>query len=255
MVSVRVVRLTDVTTTIADMLHRRNDLSTFLVHFTRPIADASGFDALKSIVTSNWIEARNAYGLAINHPVAGDSQKVVCFTETPLEHSWTMMLELAERRAFKFAPYGLAFTKTHARRKACQPVWYINQTKGFEWPSNALNAAIKAETRPYSDPMSMLRVAPFVEQMGDWSTAEYSSRKEFWWEREWRHVGSFYVSPTNTVALLAPSADHGELRAVLNDYSRWTSRQVPILDPNWGLERMLAVLSGVAAEDLGPFPR
>jgi hypothetical protein len=66
-VSARDVKMTRVTTTITDMLHRRNDLSTFLVHFTRPTADGTnGFDALKSIVTQNVIEARTAYGAATN---------------------------------------------------------------------------------------------------------------------------------------------------------------------------------------------
>lgn len=236
------------------MLHRRNDLSTFLVHFTRRMDESSGFDALKSIVQDQSIKARTAYGAARHIAAAQESQKVVCFTETPLEHSWTMTLELAERRESNFAPYGLAFTKTHARREACQPVWYINQTTGFTWPSQALNAAINAETRPYSDPLSLFRVAPFVEQMGDWSTEFYTSRKEFWWEREWRHVGNFFVNPFNTVALLAPVSDHAELRRVLAETGRWGSREVPILDPNWGLERMLAVLSGVNDRDLGPFP-
>lgn len=98
--------------TIEDMLHRRNDLSTFLVHFTRPPDGmTSGLDALKSIVSQNMLEARTAYGAATHLPWAVDSQKVVCFTETPLEHSWTMTLQLAERRTSNFAPYGLAFTR------------------------------------------------------------------------------------------------------------------------------------------------
>lgn len=62
------------------------------------------------------------------------------------------------------------------------PTGLVHQqkTRGFTWPSQALDAAINAESRPYSDPLSMLRIAPFIEQMGDWSTADYTSRKEFW---------------------------------------------------------------------------
>jgi hypothetical protein len=244
-------------TTIEDMLHRRNDLSTFLVHFTRPTrAGCSGFDALKSIVSQREIEARTAYGVAANISGVAESQKVVCFTETPLEHSWTMTLELVERRSSNFAPYGLAFTKTFARRMGCNPVWYVNQTRGTDWPTTAINAALRDERRPYEDPESILRVTPFIEQMGDWSTAASTSRKEFWWEREWRHVGNFLVHPFHTVALLAPAKDHDELRQVLDDTRRWGSRPVPVplLDPAWGLERMIAVMSGVDADDLGPFP-
>ncbi|WP_176562331.1 abortive infection system antitoxin AbiGi family protein [Mycolicibacterium palauense] len=244
------------TTTIADMLHRRNDLSTFLVHFTRDAPDGGGtaFDALKAIVTQLKIEARTAYGLASNHPTAAGSQRVVCFTETPLEHSWTMTRELAERRTSKFAPYGLAFTKTYARRRACNPVWYINQTRGFDWPTQALNTAIAGEIRPYEHRDSLFRITPFIEQMGDWSQGGTTRMKEFWWEREWRRVGDFSFEPIHTVALLAPASDHTELRQTLDATGFWSSRAVPILDPDWGLERMIAVMSGVAPEDLGPFP-
>lgn len=249
--------MTHVTTTITDMLHRRSDLSTFLVHYTKVTDDDdTGFEALKSIVADCTIEARTAYGAAAQstNPLVGSSQKVVCFTETPLEHSWTMTRELAERRAFKFAPFGVAFTKTYARRNRCNPVWYVNCTPGYTWPMNAINAAVQAETRPYEDQASVLRVAPYIEQMGDWSTDAYTNRKEFWWEREWRHVGHFWFQPMHTVALLAPARHHQELRQVLADSSRWLSRGVPILDPNWGLERMIASMSGVAEEDIGPFP-
>lgn len=244
------------TITIEDMLHRRNDLSTFLVHFTKASPDSSGLDALRSIVTQRRIEARTAYGMARLHSskTVVDSQKVVCFTETPLEHSWTMTRELAERRATKFAPYGLAFTKTYARREACNPVWYINQTRGFAWPSTALNAAIAAETRPYSNPSSIFRIAPFIEQMGDWSQGDTINRKEFWWEREWRRVGDFRFTPPHVVAVLAPTADHADVKSHLERYVVWRDRGVPVLDPDWGLERMIAVMSGVTARDLGPFP-
>lgn len=247
-------------TTIEGMLHRRNDLSTFLVHFTKDAPDGtgSGFDALKGIVTRLKIEARTAYGAAVSsgNPRVGDSQKVACFTETPLEHSWTMTRELAERRASKFAPYGVAFTKSYARRRHCNPVWYVNCTRGYDWPTHAINAAVAAETRPYSDKDSIFRVTPYIEQMGDWSTGGTTNRKEFWWEREWRHVGDFTFEPIHTVAVLAPAPVHDELRQVLVGTALWSSRPVPvpILDPDWGLERMIAVLSGVAQEDLGPFP-
>lgn len=257
MVTCQAVTMTGVTTTITDMLHRRSDLSTFLVHYTKVTADdATGFEALKSIVTDTTIEARTAYGAAAQSadPAIRNTQKVVCFTETPLEHSWTMTRELAERRAFKFAPYGVVFTKTYARRNRCNPVWYVNCTPGYTWPMKAINAAVQAETRPFSDEESILRVAPYIEQMGDWSTGSYTNRKEFWWEREWRRVGDFWFQPNHTVALLAPERDHQELNQTLVDAGQWSSRDVPILDPNWGLERMMVCMSGVAREDIGPFP-
>lgn len=241
-------------TSIEQMLQRRNDLSTFLVHFTRDSSDSNALSVLWFILSAGRIEAKTAYGLASAHADADvrDSQKVVCFTETPLEHSWTMIQELAEDRAMKFAPYGIAFTKTYARRQHCNPVWYANHTPGYDWPTHALNAAVAAERRPPTDRDSIFRVTPFMEQMGTWTFG----RKEFWWEREWRRLGDFPFTATHVVAVFAPTEDHLNLRTWINSYPSLCTRPtpLPILDPNWGLERMIAALSGVDASDIGPFP-
>lgn len=241
-------------TSIEQMLHRRNDLSTFLVHFTR---NGPGYDALTAlwwILSTGQIEARTPYGLAASHPdpAIRESQQVVCFTETPLEHSWTMLQELTERRAMTFAPCGIAFTKTYARRQECNPVWYANHTPGYNWPTHALNAAVAAETRPPTDRNSIFRVTPFMEQMGTWP----AGRKEFWWEREWRRVGHFKFTAHHVVAVLAPAETHQNLQSWINTNTFLCTRPtpLPILDPSWGLERMIAALSGVDQADIGPFP-
>lgn len=53
---------------IEELIHRRSDLSTFLVHFTRDTDDGmTGRENLLSILTSNFIRARNAYGMARWH--------------------------------------------------------------------------------------------------------------------------------------------------------------------------------------------
>src|SRR5579862_7757618 len=118
---------------IEELLHRRNDLSTFLVHLTRDGGGQSALQNLISMLSSNVIEARNVYGMgrtmSHNNPAFAESQRVVCFTETPLEHAWIMCQEI-ENRAFQFGPYGIAFTKTWARREGVNPVWYIDITVG-----------------------------------------------------------------------------------------------------------------------------
>lgn len=69
-------------------------------------------------------------------------------------------------------------------------------TTGSRFRSNRLirEAEIAATHpgEPGPDPVALadadiLHVAPFIEQMGP-TTA--GGRKEFWWEREWRHVTS-----------------------------------------------------------------
>ncbi|MFI1996915.1 hypothetical protein [Actinoplanes sp. NPDC020271] len=51
-------------------------------------------------------------------------------------------------------------------------------------------------------------------------------------------------------------ADHKALRAEIGALagvgSQWVAR--PILDPRWGLERMIVALAGVEATEIGPFP-
>jgi hypothetical protein len=45
----------------------------------------------------------------------------------------------------------------------------------------------------------ILRLTPFIEQMGN-----PSGRKEFWWEREWRHVGDLSFGTDDIVVVFAP---------------------------------------------------
>lgn len=254
--------------TIEQLLHRRTDLSTFLVHLTRAGSGNTARENLLSIAADFVIEARTPMGPAahLEEYLADTSatQKVVCFTETPLEHTW-MMVEEIEGRAIQFEPYGLVFTKSTARRNHCNPVWYsdISTRGGRSWPIDAVNrmvadAVARASAGGTLD-VSLLRnepvflVTPFFEQMGPTSTG---GRKEFWWEREWRRIDNYHISfPSRVVAFLAPESDHAHLRHDLNSANdKWEKKNRPILDPTWGLERMIAELAGLDPEHVGPFP-
>jgi len=118
--------------TIEDLLHRRSDLSTFIVHFTRDGADSSAHDNLMSILRRQRLQAQNPFGmakdLAQQCPAVVNRQRTVCFTETPLEHAW-MMCQDIESRDVRFTGHGLAFTRTFARRAGANPVWYLDMTK------------------------------------------------------------------------------------------------------------------------------
>lgn len=105
---------------IDSILYRRTVLSTFLVHFTRDLAeDAPARSNLMSILTAETIEARNSFGMASNLPTSApqpvrQSQDVVSFPETPLEHAWSLCGPIEKRRC-ELKPYGLAFTKAWSR--------------------------------------------------------------------------------------------------------------------------------------------
>ncbi|MFC9689838.1 abortive infection system antitoxin AbiGi family protein [Kribbella sp. NPDC056951] len=240
---------------IEQLLHRRTDLSTFLVHLTKDTENHTARDNLLSIAESRTIEARSPFGLAKQHDQllhrTRATQRVVCFSETPLEHTWMMVRDIHGRQE-SFTKYGLVFTKAICRRRGCNPVWYLDISVGHDWLSNPVNRQVDraiAESTVEGTVDSrrlalqdILRLTPFMEKMGN----PNGQRKEFSWEREWRHVGDFsFKSVENVVALLAPEDDHSALRDDLS-YS-WKRRSIPLIDPDWGLERMISVLSGVSA--------
>jgi hypothetical protein len=77
---------------IAEVLNRRSDLSTFVVHFTRDFGGRQAKANLESILreTTIWAETRMGWlgGVPADQQVAA---KVVCFSETPLEHAYSLV--------------------------------------------------------------------------------------------------------------------------------------------------------------------
>jgi hypothetical protein len=142
---------------IEDLLHRRTDLSAFVVHFTRDTPGTSAKDNLAGILRSCRLEARSTYGmgkpLADRFPAIADTQRTVCFTEVPLEHAW-MMCQPIDGRSHQFNGYGLAFTRTFARRRGANPVWYLDITPGHDWltePIKQLIADAETSAKPITD--------------------------------------------------------------------------------------------------------
>lgn len=230
---------------IGDLLNRRSDLSTFLVHLTKGDDPKA---ALESILADQAIDARSAMGWAKNEAEAFGrsaerSQRVVCFSETPLDQIYTMFADIA-RREVKLKPYGLAFTKMVARRKGAQPVWYVNMTRGYTWTvTPALNelrdaACAGSASEFIAHPAS--KIFPYFEPTGTWP----ESQREFWWEREWRHRRTFAFDMSEIALVLAPEADHATFEALVPG---------KCIDPAWSLERMIAKLVGLGPQDVSPF--
>lgn len=125
---------------VRDVLNRRSDLSTFVVHLTKDGEDASARERLESIIDDQVIYARSPMGWAEDEDdpvdqasqsqrVVSQSQRVVSFTETPLEHIYSHVVDISNRRV-KFKPYGVVLTKLTARRLGINPVWYVDLTPG-----------------------------------------------------------------------------------------------------------------------------
>lgn len=192
-----------------------------------------------------------------------DTQQTVCFTETPLEHAWMMCRPIAGRR-FKFNGYGLAFTKTFARGRGVNPVWYLDiSQRGHEWLTEPVRRLVDAAEASATSKdtgatdgsvlafADILQLTPFIEQMGPTT----DGRKEFWWEREWRHVGDLAFTPDHVVVAFAPEDQQSSLRARLTEATTDWYEDLTFVDVNWGLERIIGALANVDTADLGPFPQ
>lgn len=235
---------------ISEVLHRRSDLATFVVHFTRGSSVAPAEQNLVQIMVGGRIEARTPMGWAREvaesaGPEAADSQRAVCFSEAPLEHLYSLTGPIDGRRV-SLEPYGVAFTKMVARRKGANPVWYVDMTPGHDWLiANALDriredaATFVKGGRPF-EAHPGANVFPFFEGMGTWP----SRQKEFWWEREWRKVGNFEFDLGEVAIIIAPEVAHPTLR---RHFER------PVIDVSWGMERVVASLANLPEADLTPF--
>lgn len=240
--------------------------------------------AVLSMLAGGRIEARSAFGLAKSWADADEAilatQRCVCFTETPLEHTWMMVSDIdidGAQRDVQLAPWGLAFTKTVGRRKGVNPVWYIDRPSGIDWLSNPINTLVRIAkdgrglwaggatgeaiwgaqlaSPPTRESEPILKITPFIELMGH---PNFGTRKEFWWEREWRKVGPFDFNLAELAVVFAPADQHALLRQdilqTVPDVDAAAVDRLNLLDPTWGLERMIAALARVPAADVGPFP-
>jgi len=229
---------------IRELVARRDDLSTFVVHLTRDYGGSSARTNLESIVRDGAILARSGIGQAVSRlreaGLPTESQKCVCFTETPLQHMH-LLLGSIEGREVSLEPYGVAITKRIARGNSVNPVWYIDMTVGHDWLTVPLDEMIDDEIESGRfDESRLARLTPYMEQMGTWE----NSRKEFWWEREWRHHGDFTLPPHYIG--LCPSGEIG----AFEDLAGSCGRPAHFIDPRWCLEEIIGRLAGFDADEV-----
>jgi hypothetical protein len=240
---------------VEEVLARRTDLSTFLVHLCRNGNDEHGRgitakQRLESILRDESLRAVNPFGAAVdrlNRKESLDSQRCVCFTETPLEHV-ALLLEDIDGRDCQFAPYGVAITKKQGRKEGLNPVWYVDITPGHDWLTKPLNDLVGAAIKADFSTSAIAKLTPFVEQMGTGTRASDGKkyRKEFWWEREWRCVGNFDLP--DHIIVLCPREEHEDFRAIVDA----GTLDVRFLDPRWSLEQIIARLAGFDDDEVGP---
>ena len=236
---------------IKDILARRNDLDSFLVHLTKDVPrqgaeeKVTARENLISIIRDNRIEARSNFGFAKTLAEKGSinkwSQKAVCFTETPLEHLH-LLVEKIEGRRHHFTSYGIVITKKFARENNVNPVWYVenNSDLGKVRQTFFNNILRRYETEPELG--SFFQITPYIETMGHVQNLNLNTEFdiEFWWEKEWRKIGDFDLPAKYIV--LCPEDDIKEIQALAmkeNDLNWW-----PCIDPVWSMEQIIASLAG-----------
>jgi len=233
---------------LTEILNRRSDLSTFLVHLTRKYEDVTAKSNLESILRDRRIEARNIYG-HLRKRLAEQrrdmpSQRTVCFTETPLEFAYLLVDDI-ENRQFRFAPYGVAITKCIGRRTGVNPIWYVDITPGHTWLTQRLDSLADKFLENEAAYADLKRIFPFIDHMGSGEGAEGGAyRKEFWWEREWRHIGNYPLP--DTVICLCPAEEIGYFDRLMRELDFHGS----CIDPRWSLEKIIAHLAGFSKDDI-----
>lgn len=236
---------------ISDVLHRRTDLSTFIVHLTKDKDGVSAKDCLKSIIADDELKAVNVFGQAANrihdYPLVAETQKCVCFTEATLENLYLFFQEI-EGRDCRFRPYGIAIPKKLARKYGVNPIWYIDITpaRGGEWLTKPLDLLIEAalkQREPEKEPI--FKITPYIEQMGSGAGEGYKYKKEFWWEREWRYCGDFTLPD---YIVLCPENEIEEFKECCN--KKREHRKLSCIDPMWGIEMIISRLAGFRKSEL-----
>lgn len=244
--------------TIRELLNRRNDLSTFVVHLTRQrVPGVSARTTLETIIAERRLRALSPMGWAKTQDFsesARQSQRCVSFSETPLEHIYSLYTDV-DGREIRLQPYGVAMTKVVARQLGVNPVWYVDMTTrgGREWHEaralDELRDGAIANGDFHASPLA--KVMPFFEQMGTWP----SSQKEFWWEREWRCRGELDLTASWAKLLwLCPDEESNEIEACIRASAPQGVHVDPIcIDPGWGIEELIARLCKLDPRDVSLF--
>ena len=221
---------------LEEFLESKRDFSPFLVHFTKDGVDILGDpcvpakDVLNEILKERTLKAVSHFCLfspnliKLQNASLEDKFKVVCFTETPIEHIDVLLKEVIERD-FKPKPYGLVFKKEYIRKQEGNPVFYTSKKIAkplwqLYWP-----LCSKDIEQSFDGVCKLLALVTVCEERNDWH-----------WEREWRIAGNLRFNLTDIYCGLCPEEDMPYFE---NMYS-----PVKFISPYWKNNKILAKLVG-----------
>jgi hypothetical protein len=243
------------------------DMSDYVVHFTKPpkqvqpmpdptppanrgrlnlkelleqvraneAQDITGYPQIMSILYSGELRPGPApLGAARKLADLGDSQRVVCFSEIPLD----MLDRLVERRS----RYGIGFRKDVLVGKGGTPLWYVDD----ESPqAEAVREIVRTKIAEGIDPTDPFwKLTPFIDHPGVYNGRRY----RFEWEREWRVAGGVRFTPEDVAFLFIPEENHEDARQFFADVEIEHSGPVyecAYIDPGWSIEQIEQALESV----------
>jgi Putative abortive phage resistance protein AbiGi, antitoxin len=247
------------------------DMSDYVVHFTKPpkrtrpvpdpprpanpgrlslkelvehirtdqARDTTGYTQMMSILYSGELTPGPApLGAARKLSELGDSQRVVCFSEIPLD----MLGRLVERRS----RYGIGFRKDVLVGKGGTPLWYVDRESPQAAAVREIIQAKVGEGIDLDDPFWTL--TPFIDHPGVYNSRPY----RFEWEREWRVAAEVKFTPEEVAFLFIPEEHHEDARQFFADAHIEHSGPVydcAYIDPAWSIEQIEK-----AVESVPPLP-
>jgi hypothetical protein len=206
--------------------HTWDDMSNYVVHFTRGGGGRNDYETMMSIYASRILKAGRRFGIGKEKAPVGICQEAVCFSEIP-PGQWQ---RLAEQRETK---YGLAFTKQFIRSRGGGPIWYVwKGTLHWRTLQDMMTSAAGDAGA------SIWKLTPMIDAPGDYGETEYY----FDWEREWRHIGSMAFSTDDVAFLLIPEELHSSARSFF-ETARYENLGpaylCPYVDPSWSKVRII----------------
>lgn len=201
------------------------DMSDYVVHFAKPHDGHPAYTTIMGILSSQTIRAFNGFGIARNAAPDRDTQRVVCFSETPLHY----LTRIADRRS----EYGIVFRKSFIVSRGGNPILYAYHNQPLADAVRALMIAARDE--PGSP---VWAITPFVDSVG--------GTYNFEWEREWRHVGDFRFEVSDVAFLIIPASDHEAARdffASAEEDQVGPNYPCPFIDARWNRDQIAAALT------------
>lgn len=207
------------------------DISDFVVHFTRHTYQATDYDNIISILADRNLIAANPFGIARRQAPIPQTQNSVCFSEIPVH----LLGRLAERRG----RYGIGFLKQFILVLGGGPVWYVEQGSPAAESIHQLMEDAIASDHPEAHPI--WRMTPLIDSPGDYPGSPF----RFEWEREWRHVGDFHFTEDDVAFLIIPENLHANAREFFENARRdnlGPAYFCPYIDVTWDRQRLLNAL-------------